>query len=60
MLHNDGAENFELAVAPVDATSHEQWQPLLPHDPPSGSRTSTRSPATSSSASAATGSPSCA
>ncbi len=33
VLHNDGAENFELAVAPVDATSHEQWQPLLPHDP---------------------------
>ncbi len=32
ILHNDGAENFELAQAPVDATSHEQWQPLLPHD----------------------------
>ncbi len=33
VLHNDGAENYELAVAPVDATSHEQWVPLLPHDP---------------------------
>ncbi len=33
VLHNDGAENFELAVAPVDATSHEQWQPLLAHNP---------------------------
>ncbi len=33
VLHNDGAQNYEIAVAPVDATSHEQWQPLLPHDP---------------------------
>jgi oligopeptidase B len=33
VLHNDGAENFELARAPIDATGHEQWQPLLPHDP---------------------------
>ncbi|GAA1942469.1 S9 family peptidase [Nocardioides marmoribigeumensis] len=33
VLHNDGAPNFELAWAPVDATSHEQWVPLLPHDP---------------------------
>jgi oligopeptidase B len=33
VLHNDGAENFELATAPVDATSHEQWRPLLAHDP---------------------------
>ncbi len=32
VLHNDGAENYELAVAPVDATSHEDWTPLLPHD----------------------------
>ena len=33
VLHNDGALNFELCLAPVDATSHEQWEPLLPHDP---------------------------
>ena len=33
VLHNDGAPNFELASAPVDATTHEQWVPLLPHDP---------------------------
>jgi oligopeptidase B len=33
VLHNDGAENFTLAKAPVDATSHEQWEPVLPHDP---------------------------
>jgi len=33
VLHNDGALNYELAWAPVDATSHEQWRPLLPHDP---------------------------
>ncbi len=33
VLHNDGALNFELCVAPVDATSHEQWEPLLAHDP---------------------------
>jgi oligopeptidase B len=33
VLHNDGAENYTLAVAPVDATSPEQWRPLLPYDP---------------------------
>jgi oligopeptidase B len=33
VLHNDGAENFEIAQAPVTATSHEQWVPLVPHDP---------------------------
>ena len=33
VLHNDGAENYALASAPVDATSHTQWEPLLPHDP---------------------------
>ncbi len=33
VLHNDGAENFELARTPVGATSHEQWEPVLPHDP---------------------------
>jgi oligopeptidase B len=33
VLHNDDAENYALATAPVDATSHTQWEPLLPHDP---------------------------
>ena len=33
VLHNDGAENFTLAKAPVDATSHEDWVPLLDYDP---------------------------
>jgi oligopeptidase B len=33
VLHNDGAENYTLAHAPVDATSPEQWEPLLPYDP---------------------------
>jgi oligopeptidase B len=33
VLHNEGAENYALAKAPVDATSPEQWEPLLPHDP---------------------------
>jgi oligopeptidase B len=33
VLHNDGAENFELARTPVDSTSHEQWEPVIPHDP---------------------------
>ncbi len=33
VLHNDGAENFELARAPIDATSHEQWETVLAHDP---------------------------
>ncbi len=33
VLHNEDAENYALARAPLEATSHEQWQPLLPHDP---------------------------
>ena len=33
VLHNDGAENFELATAPVDATGPDQWEPLIGHDP---------------------------
>jgi oligopeptidase B len=33
VLHNDDAENFALARTPVDATSHEQWEPVFPHDP---------------------------
>ena len=33
VLHNEGAENFTLAKAPTDATSHEAWEPLLDYDP---------------------------
>ena len=33
VLHNDGAQNFALSRAPIYATSHEQWAPVLPHDP---------------------------
>ncbi len=33
VLHNEGAENYTLAKAPVDATSPDQWEPLLPYDP---------------------------
>jgi oligopeptidase B len=33
VLHNDDAENYALATAPMDATSADQWRPLLPHDP---------------------------
>ncbi|HEY5786577.1 MAG TPA: oligopeptidase B, partial [Microlunatus sp.] len=33
IVHNDGAPDFELAEAPLDATSHEQWTPVLPHAP---------------------------
>jgi oligopeptidase B len=32
ILHNDGAENYALAQAPVDATSPDQWTPLIAHD----------------------------
>lgn len=31
IVHNDSAEDFELAEAPLDATSHEQWSPVIPH-----------------------------
>lgn len=31
VLHNDGALDFELAVAPVDATDHTAWETLIPH-----------------------------
>jgi oligopeptidase B len=31
IVHNDGALDFELAWAPLDATSPEQWVPVLPH-----------------------------
>jgi oligopeptidase B len=33
IVHNDGARDFELAQAPLDATSAEQWTPVLPHEP---------------------------
>ncbi len=33
VLHNEGAENYAVAKAPIDATSHEQWEPLIAHDP---------------------------
>lgn len=33
VLHNDDALNFEIARAPIDATSHEQWEPFIAHDP---------------------------
>ncbi len=33
ILHNEDAENYALAKAPVTATSPQQWQPLLRHDP---------------------------
>ncbi|MGI8458130.1 MAG: S9 family peptidase [Propionibacteriaceae bacterium] len=31
IVHNDGAEDFALAEAPLEATSHEQWTPVLAH-----------------------------
>src|SRR3954454_6909794 len=33
VLHNDDAQNYALDVAPIDATSHEQWEPFIAHDP---------------------------
>ena len=33
IVHNDGAQDFELAQAPLTATSHEEWQTVLPHSP---------------------------
>lgn len=33
ILHNRGAEDFELAQAPLDATSSQQWTPVVPHQP---------------------------
>jgi len=33
IVHNSRAADFELAQAPLDASSHEQWQPVLPHTP---------------------------
>jgi oligopeptidase B len=31
IVHNDGAEDFELAEAPLSATSHTEWTAILPH-----------------------------
>jgi oligopeptidase B len=31
IVHNDGAEDFELAEAPLTATSHTKWRPVIPH-----------------------------
>ena len=31
IVHNDGAEDFELAEAPLTATSHTDWAPVLRH-----------------------------
>ncbi len=33
ILHNAGAEDFELAEAPLLASSPDQWRPVLPHRP---------------------------
>ena len=47
VLHNDGAENYALATAPVDATSHEQWRAAAaprPRRPAGGRRRVRRAP----------------
>jgi oligopeptidase B len=31
IVHNDGAEDFELAEAPLKASSHTEWTPVIPH-----------------------------
>jgi oligopeptidase B len=34
ILHNDGAENFEISAAPLPGTGDTgTWTPLIPHDP---------------------------
>jgi oligopeptidase B len=33
VLHNDGALDFELCEAPVDAATPEHWTPVIPHTP---------------------------
>jgi oligopeptidase B len=33
VVHNDGAEDFVLAQAPLDASGPEQWETVLPHQP---------------------------
>ena len=56
IVHNDGAEDFALAEAPLDATSHTQWRTgAFPTSPASGCWRSARTPATPSSRCAGTG-----
>ncbi|HEU0041364.1 MAG TPA: prolyl oligopeptidase family serine peptidase, partial [Jiangellaceae bacterium] len=31
IVHNDGAENFELALAPVTGPGRDHWQAVIPH-----------------------------
>jgi oligopeptidase B len=31
IVHNDGAEDFELAEAPLSSTSHADWTPVIRH-----------------------------
>lgn len=31
VMHNDGAENFAIATAPVDSPGPEHWRPLIEH-----------------------------
>ncbi len=33
ILHNDGAEDFEVAEAPVDAAEPQNWRTVVPHSP---------------------------
>ena len=33
ITHNDGAEDFAVAEAPLDATDSSAWRPVLPHQP---------------------------
>ena len=33
IVHNDGAEDFELAEAPLDARDHTDWRPVMRHQP---------------------------
>ncbi len=33
ILHNDNAEDFELAEAPLGTTDPAEWRPVLPHQP---------------------------
>jgi len=33
ITHNDGAEDFAVAEAPLDAADHTAWRPVVPHQP---------------------------
>ena len=60
IVHNDGAEDFALAEAPLDATdSTELADRCCRTSPGCGSSASTRTPATPWSRSAGTGSAGC-